>query len=412
LLADKLNSSRPSDDGPSGYGALIAPLALLGLMLLRAEAAAQIASGRGAPEVAAPASVPLQVQFDLDAGPAYNDNLFWRPVGTADSILRITPDVDVRRDTARWAMDARYRFDSERYTNHPELNTPLARQDADLSLTMRPDTRTALALTGQYRRTLWPNELNVTTGLAFGRQPASVIDAGSEWTRRIGQHSSVLAGYAFTADHLQDGPDTRVHAAHARLSHEAGVQNNVYLTYIEERWAFQPGEPVSTHAVLAGWSKRLTAAVMLTLEGGPRLTDGVLAPELSAAFTRRLAQRATASLSYSRTQTVAVGVAGPIETDRALVAFAYRNPVSWDVALSGGAYRNVAHQTDIFAYQMSAEIKRALTPRVSLVTSLGAAFNDRKASDIAPVGEQVRQRVIALSLHLSPVRARRPRSEE
>src|SRR5262245_9445187 len=83
-----------------------------------AAASAQTAS-TPAPEAKPPTTFPLQVQFDVEAGMVYDDNLFWQPVATDDTILRISPMFDARRESSRASFSARYRLDAERYTHHP-----------------------------------------------------------------------------------------------------------------------------------------------------------------------------------------------------------------------------------------------------------------------------------------------------
>jgi hypothetical protein len=337
---------------------------------------------------------------------AYDDNVFWRPVGTADLIQRVTPSVEMHHETLRLTLSNRYRFDMERYTDHPELTTPFARGNAGIEATIRPSTRTAVALRAGYQRTQTASELNVTTGLTTGRQLASLLEFGSELTQAIGPRGSVAIGYEFGANRVVDGIDSQSHSARVRFARRVGVRDDLRIAYLRDRWAFLPGEPVSSHVGTVGWSRRLTPVTKLTLEGGPRLTAGLLRPEVNLSLARHVAEKADVSLFYSHTHTVAVGFPGLIETDRVQATVAYQQPTKWDVRLAAGPFRDIAHETQIVAYQVSAEIDRALIRSVWLAASFDSSFNDLKVGSPAAFDEHIRRNSIALSLRISPRRAR------
>jgi hypothetical protein len=370
-------------------------------------------------------TVPFQVQFDIAAGMFYDDNLFWRPVGTEDTILRITPSIDARRESARVSFSSRYRLDSERYTQHSELDDPFAAQAADLDFIVRPNPMTTFGLRGAYSRTHRPGELNTTTGLAIGRQLASVGGAGAELTRRLGPLSSVQAGYGFDGTDVTIGTDSLAHDAYARLKRDVSTRDQLYLTYRAQYWTFYPDlrilgtfstappeTPLFSQTALLGWSRRLTSVATLTLEAGPRLTTGEVEPEVTAAIGGRVARGTALNLSYAHTRTAAVGVIGLVDTDRILADIRYRRPEAWDIVVAGGLFRDVVPGFDrVTAYQATAEIRRAITRRVWFVASGRTSFNIRRAGDVAPGDERIRQRSIGLSLQITPFGPRRPRSE-
>jgi hypothetical protein len=356
------------------------------------------------------------VQFDVAAGMVYDDNLFWRPVNTADTIARISPSIEARRESARFSFSSHYRLDSERYTQHPELNDAFAAQSSDLDFIVR-NPMTSLSLRGTYARTHRPGELNTTTGLVLGRQLASVGGSSAVVAHRMGPHSTVQAGYGFDGTDITIGPDSLEHDAHLRLARDVGSQDQIYVTYRGEHWTFYPDTSILNHTILShtgvlGWTRRLTPFATLTLEAGPRLSSGEVRPEVAATVSGRVAERAAISLSYAHTRTAAVGVLNLVDTDRILWDMTYRNPAAWEVMLGGGVFRDVVPGLDrVVAYQATADIRRAITRRVWLVATGRMSFNTRQAGDVAPGNEEIRQRSIGLALRITPISPRRPRSE-
>jgi hypothetical protein len=366
----------------------------------------------GPKDAGATSTVPFQVQFDIAAGMVYDDNIFWRPVGTDDTILRITPAIEARRQSAHVSFSSRYRLDSERYAEHSELNDPFAAQNADLDLFLRPDPRTTLALRGGYSRTHRPGELNTTTGLVLGRQLASVGGASTELSYRLGAVSAVQVGYGFDGTDTEMGPDSLEHAAHVRLTRDMNPKDQTYVAYRLQHWTFYPGNPILSQTAVAGWSRRLTPLATVTLEAGPRLTSGDVQPEVMVGIGGHVAKGTGVTLSYAHTQTAAVGVVGLVDTDRLLADFSYRSPAAWDVNFAGGLFRDIVAGFDrVVAYQVSADVRRAISSRVWLLTTARASFNTRRAGDVAPGDERIRQRSIAVSLQITPFGPRRPRSE-
>ena len=342
------------------------------------------------------------VQADVAVGVAYDDNVFWRPLATPDLIQRVTPSIEMHHETPRLTLSNRYRFDAERYTDHPELTTPFARGDAAIEAAIRSSTRTKLALRAGYQRTQTASELNVTTGLATGRLLGSRGEFSSELTRTAGANGSVIVGYEFGADAVEEGIDNQSHSARLRFTRGVGTRDEVQVAYLGERWAFQPGEPILSHVGSVGWSRRITPLTKLTLEGGPRLTAGLVQPEVKASLSRRVEERTEVALTYSHTRTVAVGLPELIETDSMQASVAYRQPGKWDVVFGGGSFRNVLREGEVLAYQLSGEIARALSGPLWLAATFDASLNDHKVGGIAAFDQRVRRDVVALSLRVSP----------
>jgi hypothetical protein len=79
----------------------------------------------------------------VGVGAIYDDNVTWRPQASSDHIWRLTPAIDVTRDTirSRWRLDAL--VDADWYVRERDLSTPVATQHAATSWTWRRSARTA-----------------------------------------------------------------------------------------------------------------------------------------------------------------------------------------------------------------------------------------------------------------------------
>src|SRR5436190_427516 len=86
-------------------------------------------------EAIAPHPVRAQQMFHLTPSigvtQVYDSNLFFTTSDRqADSIWRVTPAIDAEYRSMPWTLIGRYTLDAEQFTQHPELNTVHARQQA------------------------------------------------------------------------------------------------------------------------------------------------------------------------------------------------------------------------------------------------------------------------------------------
>jgi hypothetical protein len=345
---------------------------------------------------------------DVTFGFVFDDNVFMRPEPEGDIFIRLTPGFDVVHDSNRLKLDGSFRFDAERYQERPDLNEAVARQASLLDLIWRPNRRIGFISRVGYRRTQTPQDLNVTTGLTGGRQPASRLDLSLALENAIRPHRLVLVGGDFEYDDVLTltGIDSSLRAVRLRYTEELDPRSQLYFNYRLEQREFVPGPVFVSHVGVAGWSYRLTPDLLLALEGGPRVAEGEWSPEVSVQATKTIGTITTFSAGYAHTQDVAVGVVGLIDVHRLTTAVALRRNEFWELVLSAGAFRNVQPDVDSIAYDFSVAVGRSLTKALWLVVSVNRTFNDlRRDTGEVPQSEIVRNWVMA-SIRVQPVRPR------
>src|SRR5207247_2162239 len=77
----------------------------------------------------------------------------------------------------------------------------------------------------------------------------------------------------------------------------------------------------TSHTLAAGWTTKLTHMTTLSLEGGPRLSDGRIEPDVTARLSERF-KIGEVSLTYQRTETAVINQPGAVETNSVLAALA------------------------------------------------------------------------------------------
>jgi hypothetical protein len=345
----------------------------------------------------------------VDIGVAYDDNLFSRPDATVDRILRISPSIEIRRETPKHTFSTVYSFDAERYREFTELTSPFVRQNASADWTARPTTRTTVGLRGGYWRTQTPSDLNLTTGLVTARQLATQWNAGTEITQLITPLVSFVVGYQLSNSDLADvgAVDTVSQTANVRVSRRLSPRSDVRAAYVGERWSFSPrGTELSQLGTLGG-TRQLTDATSLSVDAGPRYAAGLLRPEVTVSLARRVGDRVDMSLAYAHTQSIAIGISGLIEVDSVRAGVTLRRPQVWELRLTGGWFRNLVGDTRVRAFDAAMEVSRALGAGLWFVANGTATFNTRADDGPVPSAEQqIYRNVVVISLRVDPWSAR------
>lgn len=372
--------------------------ALVGLLALALPA---VVSAQGAPRL--PAFRP-----DVTFGLVFDDNVFLQPEGheTADIFLRLTPGFDLVHNSTRLRLNGSFRFDAERYQDRTDLNEAVAREASLLDLTWRPNRRFALISQAAYHRTQTPLDLNVATGLTGGRQPAWGTDfaVGFENTIRPRRRVTIGGEYSFYA--VERGTDSSLRAIRVRYHEDLSPRRQLYVNYRFEQREFLPGPLLVSHIAVGGWTYRITPALSLALEGGPRVTEGEWSPEFNIQATQTIGTITTFSGGYAHTQDVAVGVAGIVKVDRLTTSVALRRYEFWELILGAGAFRNVHLTGDTIAYDLSVSVGRLLTNALWLVASVNRNYNHLRQRD-APVPEStILRNALMISLRVQPFRPR------
>jgi len=141
-----------------------------------------------------------------------DDNVLWLPAGAPDTVWRVTPGFTARRESARATWTANYSFDTERYQNHPELTTALARQTAKGEGKMQVSSQSTLSVNAGFDTSTTPFDLNTVTGLTTsGRVDVWRRYARADLAHDFGPASNVDIVYILSGDFVSGGDTIRTH---------------------------------------------------------------------------------------------------------------------------------------------------------------------------------------------------------
>src|SRR3989449_8648880 len=155
---------------------------------------------------AAPAQTGYYLTPSLSVAEVYDDNLFYSSSPrTHDFFTRISPSLKAGYQSAPLTVEGSYAFDSEVYSQHSELTTPLVRQRGLIELKATPVQVLTLSLPVSYYQSRTPTELNLTTGLAVAPVRAERYTTNPGFTYRFDPLTTAKGDYTYSKDLLAAG---------------------------------------------------------------------------------------------------------------------------------------------------------------------------------------------------------------
>ncbi|MGH7255697.1 MAG: hypothetical protein ACREI3_07960, partial [Nitrospirales bacterium] len=263
----------------------------------------------------------------LSASEVFDDNIFFASSDgnrEHDVITRFTPALEGGYRSTPLTITARYTFDAEIYTEHPELTSPQVRQQGMLEFTSQPNRLLTMKLEGSYFQTRTPFELNLLTGIAIRRTRAERYSVAPSLTYQIDRLTTTSGDYAFNSDRISGGLTIDTHVAHWTLDRRLTRLDTVGPGYTFQQLTFGGVASTTMHAATLGWERAFTPLSRLNLRAGPRLVDGLLddQPEVEASFRHTL-QRGEVSVTYTNTLRSIIGQPGAVQIDSVLGSFLF-----------------------------------------------------------------------------------------
>jgi hypothetical protein len=267
------------------------------------------------PGVSGPAGFYLIPSLSLSA--EYDDNLFSVSSGRkSDFITRISPGLEAAYRSASTTLRARYSDDAELYLDNSELNSASARQRWALDVRHLPTARSMVALEAMYTETDTPAELRPEAQVETPRQSATLFRIAPSASYQLGPRTSADGLYSYEHTTGSEGVTNDTHHGRLGLSRELTPVDTGAIAYALR--VFQSDEEdsgtVISHAVTLRLTHRFGPNTLVTLEAGPRFSEGTIEPEVSAFLAHRF-RWATVSIAYARSQTTLIGEAGPMTTE-------------------------------------------------------------------------------------------------
>jgi hypothetical protein len=354
------------------------------------------------PGVAA-AEAPFRIVPSMTTSAVHDGNLFLTASDRqADIITRVSPAVDAEYRAALWELEGRYTFDIERYGDHAELSSADARRQATAALAYRPSRRLTINVAGEYSKVQGPGELNTLSGLAFARARTERIGARGAVSRELSRVGVATIDYQFTNDRVAGGTTTRTHTAGVGVARRISPADTLTTTARAQQFSFE-GPSATAVALGLRWT-RIMRSAELALESGPRVTNGAIAPDVSAQirFPRR---SGSLTFAYFRTQSTVVGLAGTSDLQGATATAAWTGR-RLHVTLSPSVMQSDQPGFRAVVYQLSAEAARKIAPGVLVVLSASGALQHLDLQHrLHP--EDIQQPQVALRIVVDPRLARR-----
>lgn len=316
----------------------------------------------------------------------FDDNIFSRGKGSgrsSDFITRFTPGLEAGYYSIPFTLLARYTFDAEVYARHQELNKAQLRQTASGEFRYLPIRPLVLSLTGSYRRTQTPQDLNVTTGIESARSRARSYNVSPSFSYEIDPLTTINGLYSFTDDKRTGGTKTDTHTATIDLKRRLGRQDTGGVAYTYRHYRFDQQEVISStegsttksHVGSLIWSHEFTPLTSVTLQGGARFSEGDTNPEVSATIQHRLRQ-GQLSFTYARSQTTAIGQGGTIDTESFSASASYQPTRFLSVSATPSYYRNDQQNRESKVYGIGLNATYHVTKWLNLVCSYRFTFQD------------------------------------
>jgi hypothetical protein len=294
----------------------------------------------------------------------YDDNLFYRPVGEADTTTRFSPRIDMVHASERLTASGRYALDADRFANHPELTTMHARQDAGVDAEYRSSPRLSVSVSAAFAETQTAAELNSATALTPGRVRAQRLTLHGATEYHVGPSTEVTGGFEVAGDRLIGGVGLVTERASSTIDHHASARTDVRVESSYERYLFEGVGSKTSLALTAEWTRELTRGTSLALRLGPRATDGALSPEIGASLHRQL-HAGEASFSYAHTQTTLVGLAGTADVHSVTAAYGIDRR-RLKLRATPGLLRTTQATQSAVVYRMSVSCVRPVSQRLAI----------------------------------------------
>jgi hypothetical protein len=329
-----------------------------GVMIARAALAQDVVDARP----------PLDLRPSVSITQVYDSNLLSTPSDhRADFITRVSPAIDYDYRSTIWTLVGRYSVDAERFANSPEFTALGARQHATIGFEYRPTLRVKVAADTEFFRTRTPGELNTATGLALTRATADQVVAHASITRQFDPLTGGTIEYALTDGSL-GGSRTQAHGLRIGAKRKVSPRDTVSLDYALDQFLFAtdrgPRSTPTSQTLGVGVSHSITDRASIALAGGPRITSGSPAADLSATLHYQ-AQPADLSLWYARTETAVIGLSGVVSV-QSVTATASCNLGPVQIRVAPAVFRSMeaGHQAEV--YRLGLGVTRSITRNLSL----------------------------------------------
>ena len=346
----------------------------------------------------------LQIVPSVAFTSVFDDNVFVTPDhAEGDVIARLTSGVDMQYERPLMTMTGHYRFDAERFSDHPSLTTVNGRQDAAVDVRSRRFRNVIFGGDATMTATNTPSELNTVSGLAVGRARASRIAAHPSLAWDHDRNTTIKLSYSYAYDRLEAGPRAHTQGASFAMERRRSARQKFAVTYAAERFAFDQAPPILSHVSTLGLETTGRSS-SVSVAAGVRLTGGRPSPELSLA-ARRALRRGELSLGYARTRTTIVGVFGAVDTQSLVGAATYTARRGLRVQAGPGISALTIGNRQAYVFRVALETSMPIGRTLALVAASSINAQQGRFDDSRWVG--LSHRVLSVGVRVAAPTARR-----
>lgn len=252
---------------------------------------------------------------------AFDSNVLSSSTSSAsDFVTRISPGLEGEYGLPVARFLGRYTIDLETFARLPAMNTAGGRHAAFATIRNTRTRRVSASIDGSFVKTHTPSELSNIVGVVLGRAAAERLIVHPAVARQMGRLTSGRIEYTFTREILSGGVRTDAHTAAIGLDRQLSRRAVVSAGYEVRQMVFRPGGEPTSHVLRAGWTRPMTRAIDVAVQGGASVTNGTPSPDFQASVQHKT-RPTDLAFAYTRTQATIIGLAGVVDS-RTLTAAA------------------------------------------------------------------------------------------
>ena len=310
----------------------------------------------------------LAIEPSIDVIEVHDDNLnFSADEPMRDRIRRITPTLALRFDSPRCSARGTFGLDSEHFATHSRLDNDRARERGRIGVQYLAGPRLTLSIDSAYVDTNTLADLNVETGLAASRVRGRRLDIAPSARFRISPRLTATASASSTSTSADNGIGMREQIQTLVVERGVTPRDRFSIDYEHSHLVFraETTRSMNIHALLAGWRRDLGSHDYLILRAGPRMSDGSLAPDLSAFLTHNW-RFTSMTVSLLRNQTTVIGYAGVVETQSLQASMSYAPSRRLTAYATPAVFRSTHHQLQGTVYRVALGARYEVAPLVGI----------------------------------------------
>ena len=280
----------------------------------------------------------------------------------SDRVQRVSPTLALRFNSPRWRITGAYGVDSERYMKYSTLDSNRARERAAVGIQYQAAPRLRLSMDGAYINTSTPADLNVDTGLGASRVRGQLLSVGSSVRFEVSPRTVATVSTSTSGTNVVNGIGMRSQGQAFILGHHVTPRDlfNVHYEHIDLGFRGVSSQRIKTQFLLGRWIHEFGIHDRVTLQAGPRVTNGSTSVDVAAILAHTW-QYSSIALSFLRNQTTAIGYAGTVDTQTLQTRISFTPNRRLTAYTQPAVIRSTSRPFEATVYRLSAGARYAIS---------------------------------------------------